>query len=83
MSNITLTLKKPVVLGSETYQSVSLREPTAKDFRNFPLQPSTIGQVMELAKELADCPPVVVDRLAPADMSAVMSAVTDFLEVAR
>ena len=78
----TITLKTPVVMGSETVKSIVIREPKAKDLRSIPIgsmDKMTMGTMLDIAVTLSDQPQFVIDELSPADMKSVLEVVGGFL----
>ena len=72
-----IVLRKPIKFGEETITELELRDPKAKDFRKFPMQPA-IGDVLDLAGHLAGQPKQVIDELGVQDMAEVFEIVGAF-----
>jgi hypothetical protein len=72
-----IVLRKPIKFGEETIMELELRDPKAKDFRKFPMQP-TMGDILDLAGHLAGQPKQVIDELGVKDMTEVLEIVGAF-----
>lgn len=74
----TLTLSEPVKFGDEELSTLTIRWPKGRDFRAVK-SATPIGMALDLAAELCDVPPSVIDDLAADDTKAVMGIVGPFL----
>ena len=77
--SFTLKLKKKVVLGSEEFTELRVREPIAKDLRRLPANAGT-GDILDLAARLCNQPSAVIDLLGMADTQKLLKLVGDFIE---
>lgn len=75
---IVIKLKLPIEYGSETIRELVLRRPKAKDFRSLPMDPA-IGDMLDLAGDLAGQPTSVIDELDVEDMMAVVDELGKFM----
>jgi hypothetical protein len=72
-----IVLRKPIQFGQETISELEIRDPKAKDFRKFPMQPA-MGDILDLAGHLAGQPKQVIDELGVQDMMEVFEIVGAF-----
>lgn len=72
----TIELRYPIDWGGQTIMSLTLRPPTGKDFRGFPLQPDW-DQLLALASRLSGQPDPVIDRLVGTLTSGDLGEVVD------
>lgn len=71
---VTIKLRKPVVLGSETITEVTVRPATGKDFRGLPEK----DRGLKLAGRLTGQSDAFIDKLESRDLKEVMAVVQDF-----
>lgn len=76
---VKITLRKPIVFGSETIKELVLREPTAKDIRQMKVPPST-DDMLKLAGNLCGLTPPQIDMLKMKDTMEVLNAVGNFMD---
>jgi hypothetical protein len=69
----SLTLKVPIVIGSETITELRFRAPKAKDFRTMPMDGQTVGHILDMMGKLCGQPNVVMDELSLEDLEEVSS----------
>lgn len=74
---VTIRLKEPIAFGTQTIDELTLRKPKAKDFRRMPMNPG-VGDLLDLAGQLAGQPKAVIDELGAEDMQEVLERVGDF-----
>lgn len=71
----TYTLQHPLTIGSETVTTLTAsRRLKAKDFKNFPLDP-TLGDIAQLLSAICNEPLSTINELDGADY---MGAITEF-----
>ncbi|WP_251976715.1 phage tail assembly protein [Salinicola avicenniae] len=75
---IVIKLQEPIQHGSEEIRELVIRRPKARDFRRLPMEPA-MGDMLNLAGDLAGQPPSVIDELDVADMLAVVQEVGKFM----
>lgn len=73
-----IKLQVPIEYGKDSIRELILRRPKARDFRSLPMEPS-MGDMLNLAGDLAGQPPSVIDELDVADMLAVVEEVGKFM----
>lgn len=73
-----VNLDEPVMHGEDEYKVLELRKPKAKDLRDLPMEPK-VGDMLNLAANLAGVPYSVVDQLSWGDVEKVMTAVGNFM----
>lgn len=71
---VTIKLRKPVDIGSETITEVTVRPATAKDFRGLPEK----DRALKLAGRLTGQSDAFIDKLEFRDLKEVMAQVQDF-----
>lgn len=76
---IPYKLKTPIVMGSQTYEEFTLREPKAKDLRKFGTS-MTMGDTIDLAATLAGVPNPVMNELSVPDLMAISEIIAVFME---
>jgi hypothetical protein len=79
---ITVKLKNPITLGSQTIDEFTLRTPKAKDFRRLPMEPK-IGDLLDLLGSLAGQPKPVIDELSVEDLGTLMEITGGFVPGGR
>lgn len=79
-----MTLKAPIEWGTETVTELEFREPKAKDFRKFPMNPA-FGDVLDLMAALCTRSdgPVLMDELSVEDLMAASEMIGDFIPGGR
>lgn len=77
----TLKLKKPVQFGSETIAELEIREPTAGDIRDMPLDmtKATMGTLLDLASRCTAQPPSIINKLSIEDATRLAEVIGGFL----
>jgi hypothetical protein len=76
MDSLTITLRKPVVIGDITFDKLDLQEPTAGQLEKASTAASNIGVVINLISIVAVVPRKVVESLCQRDLKEA----GDFLE---
>lgn len=75
---VTVQLSEAVKHGEDDYRVLEIRKPKGKHLRNMPMEP-TMGDMLNLAAELAEVPYSVMDELEWVDLEKVMDAVGNFM----
>lgn len=81
-NTVTVQLDEPVKHGEEEYRVLEICKPRGKHLRDLPMNP-TMGDMLNLAADLASVPYSVMDELSFADIEQVMDAVGNFMPAGR
>lgn len=65
---LVLGLKKPVIIGGKSYETLALREPNAMEMRKAAAAESGIAQTMMLCQMVAGVPMMVVEQMTTTDI---------------
>jgi len=76
---IEIALKHPVEFGGEKIEKLTLRRPTAKDFRPLKSMEFPFAMMLDFAASLANLPAAALDNLDVDDVPRVLEAVGGFL----
>lgn len=77
----TITLRKPVTLGDQTYDKLELREPTAGELEKAAAAGSNMSVAISLIAAVAKVPRRVVEGLCQRDMREAGSFLEQFNSV--
>jgi hypothetical protein len=77
-TTVPVQLDEPVKHGEDEYRVLEIRKPKAGDLRDLPMDPK-IGDMLNLAADLAGVPYSVMDELSWGDVERVMVAVGNFM----
>jgi hypothetical protein len=81
---VTIKLRTPIQLGTETIEELVFRPPTGKDFRRLQTQTGyEIDTVLALAGRLSGQPVPVIDKLSGDDLTEVFAIVSGFMPAGR
>jgi len=82
--SVTLKLQTPIQFGSEVIEELTFRPPTAKDYRLLPARDGyPFATLLALAGKLTGKPDAVIDKLAGADLDAVLEIAGSFMKGGR
>ncbi len=76
---VTLKLVKPISAHGELVAELTIREPTARDLKEFRIGDPTVGNFLPLIAALAGIPPSSVEALHPADVFEAVEVIGPLL----
>jgi hypothetical protein len=75
-----ITLKNPIIVGSETIDKLTFARPLrAGDLRGVPINDMCFEHMLLVAGRLCGQPPKVMDKLESEDMLDVLAVISTFL----
>ena len=78
---VTITLRTPITLGSQTHTEMTFRPVTGKDMRLMPVdEKRPVAGVMWMMGRLSGQTQAVTDKLIGSDLKAAIDVVNGFLE---
>lgn len=76
--SVTIKLRKPVVIGSETITQVTVRPVSGADLRNLP--ENGLDRTLKLAGRLTGQTDLFIDKLVGQDLTEVLAVVGGFTQ---
>lgn len=81
---VTVKLKHPIALGSQTIEELTFRPVTGKDMRRLPMIDGLeMDAILTLAGRLSGQSDPVIDKLTGEDLEEVISLVSGFMPGSR
>ena len=79
---LTITLRKPVVIGDQVYDRLELREPTGGEFRKMTKQASSdpAGALIELIAAVSGIAPPIIEKIGVRDVNAAGEYLMFFIQ---
>lgn len=79
-SNVVIQLERPVEIGDDLIEEISLRRPKGKDLKACIKGQNNVAESIALAARLSGQLPVVFDEMDAADLTEVLDQVGNFLK---
>ena len=73
-----ISLKKPLVLGEMSYDSITVREPTISEVEEAMKQPNQLGIAIALLATVSGIPTAMIRKLPSSEFAKATSAMSAF-----